>query len=78
MHACQPIPTAATVLDAWYCWGRCRLVFWFPSTSEQPHFCSAGTGYAVLHCHILPHEDEGCMMKTHLLESRSACDTCRS
>lgn len=29
---------------------------------------SAGTGYAVLHCHILPHEDEGCMMKTHLLE----------
>ena len=30
--------------------------------------CSAGTGYAVLHCHILPHEDEGCMMKTQLLE----------
>jgi hypothetical protein len=27
----------------------------------------AGTGYAVLHCHILPHEEEGCMMKTQIL-----------
>ena len=31
-------------------------------------FVLAGTGYAVLHCHILPHEDEGCMMKTQILE----------
>ena len=30
--------------------------------------CAAGTGYAVLHCHILPHEDEGCMMKTQILD----------
>ena len=30
----------------------------------------AGTGTAVLHCHILPHEDEGCMMKTQILEAK--------
>lgn len=29
-----------------------------------------GTGTAVLHCHILPHEDEGCMMKTQILEAK--------
>ena len=32
----------------------------------------AGTGYAVLHCHILPHEDEGCMMKTQILSKEWA------
>ena len=31
-----------------------------------------GTGYAVLHCHILPHEDEGCMMKTQILTKKWA------
>ncbi|KAL3147413.1 hypothetical protein ABBQ38_014479 [Trebouxia sp. C0009 RCD-2024] len=39
------------------------IVRWIPGPVEI-----TGTGYAVLHCHILPHEDEGCMMKTHLLE----------
>lgn len=39
-----------------------------------PLFCLAGTGFAVLHCHILPHEDEGCMMKTQLLEKVWAPD----
>jgi hypothetical protein len=34
----------------------------------------AGTGYAVLHCHILPHEDEGCMMKTQILSKEWAPD----
>ncbi len=30
--------------------------------------CGAGTGFALLHCHILPHSDEGCILKTQLLE----------
>ena len=35
--------------------------------AKPDSFCSAGTGYAVLHRHILPHEDEGCMLKTQIL-----------
>jgi FtsP/CotA-like multicopper oxidase with cupredoxin domain len=27
----------------------------------------AGTGYALLHCHIMPHADEGCILKTQIL-----------
>lgn len=37
------------------------------SPVERAKRVSAGTGYAVLHCHILPHEDEGCMLKTQIL-----------
>ena len=29
----------------------------------------AGTGYSVVHCHILPHNDEGCVMNFQLLNS---------
>ena len=36
------------------------------------HVGPAGTGYAVLHCHILPHEDEGCMMRTQILAKEYA------
>ncbi len=40
----------------------------FFNSFSIPSLCMcAGTGYAVLHCHILPHEDEGCMMKTQIL-----------
>ena len=28
----------------------------------------AGTGYTVMHCHIISHADEGCMMKIHIVE----------
>ncbi|EIE26107.1 hypothetical protein COCSUDRAFT_46497 [Coccomyxa subellipsoidea C-169] len=39
-------------------------VRWIPGPVEI-----TGTGYALLHCHILPHSDEGCIMKTQLLEN---------
>ncbi|DBA78463.1 hypothetical protein WJX79_001206 [Trebouxia sp. C0005] len=42
--------------------GYQAIVRWVPGPQEI-----TGTGYAVLHCHILPHEEEGCMMKTQIL-----------
>jgi FtsP/CotA-like multicopper oxidase with cupredoxin domain len=39
-----------------------------PSVLMRVRWGYAGTGYALLHCHILPHSDEGCIMKTQLLE----------
>lgn len=43
-------------------------MFWVPYSFPISSLCMcAGTGYAVLHCHILPHEEEGCMMKTQIL-----------
>lgn len=41
------------------------VVRWIPGPVEV-----TGTGYYVLHCHLLPHTDEGCMMKVQLLEQR--------
>lgn len=43
------------------------VVRWIPGPVEI-----TGTGYYVLHCHLLPHNDEGCMMKIQLLEPRCA------
>ncbi|BDA44392.1 probable multicopper oxidase LPR1 homolog 3 at C-terminar half [Coccomyxa sp. Obi] len=42
---------------------KTATVRWIPGPVEI-----TGTGYALLHCHILPHSDEGCVMKTQLLE----------
>ena len=47
------------------CWPPCEVHPAYTFTTLP-----AGTGTAVLHCHILPHEDEGCMMKTQILESK--------
>ncbi|KAA6422589.1 MAG: hypothetical protein FRX49_07450 [Trebouxia sp. A1-2] len=47
--------------------GLQAIVRWIPGPLEI-----TGTGYAVLHCHILPHEDEGCMMKTQILSKEWA------
>ena len=40
-------------------------VRWVPGPGEI-----TGVGYALLHCHISPHSDEGCIMKTQILESK--------
>ena len=40
-------------------------VRWVPGPGEI-----TGVGYALLHCHISPHSDEGCIMKTQLLEQK--------
>ena len=40
-------------------------VRWVPGPAEV-----TGTGYALLHCHIMPHSDEGCIMKTQILDKR--------
>ena len=32
----------------------------------------AGTGYTVMHCHLQPHTDEGCMMKIHIVQQTCA------
>ena len=40
-------------------------VRWVPGPGEV-----TGVGYALLHCHISPHSDEGCIMKTQILESK--------
>lgn len=47
--------------------GPQAIVRWVPGPQEI-----TGTGYAVLHCHILPHEDEGCMMRTQILAKEYA------
>jgi FtsP/CotA-like multicopper oxidase with cupredoxin domain len=44
---------------------KAAVVRWVPGPANM-----TGTGYGLLHCHILPHEDEGCMMKTQILERR--------
>lgn len=45
-------------------------VRWIPGPVEI-----TGTGYALLHCHIMPHSDEGCILKTQLLTKRCAAVT---
>ena len=40
-------------------------VRWVPGPGEI-----TGVGYALLHCHISPHSDEGCIMKTQILEQK--------
>ena len=42
-------------------------VRWVPGPVEV-----TGTGYALLHCHMMPHSDEGCIMKTQILDKRCA------
>ncbi|KAK9818823.1 hypothetical protein WJX74_006953 [Apatococcus lobatus] len=43
------------------------VVRWRPGPFEI-----TGTGYSVVHCHILPHSDEGCVMNFQLLNSMPA------
>lgn len=44
---------------------KSATVRWVPGPVEV-----TGTGYALLHCHIMPHSDEGCIMKTQILDKR--------
>ena len=30
---------------------------------------AVGTGFTVLHCHIAPHTDQGCMLKVQIAEA---------
>ena len=40
------------------------VVRWIPGPVEI-----TGTGYYLLHCHLMPHTDEGCIMKIQLLQA---------
>ena len=48
-------------------------VRWIPGPVEI-----TGTGSALLHCHLFPHSDEGCILKTQILDKRCARTPCPS
>ena len=72
MHWCCVYNTVGPLRP--YCFKRGMYVPIMALTANTdlttPLSLPSGTGYAVLHCHIAPHSDEGCMIRVQFLANR--------
>ena len=75
VHGADPAPATAlhcagqTAEHHWQRSSAVRLLQW---QCAYVVVLRAGTGYTVMHCHLQPHTDEGCMMKIHLVQQTCA------